>query len=329
MQPVLVVSSPVDGMVCINGRMAGAVERGHTLCAPVSPECVLFVEFKPLGLGYLPLTLRIPFSKGVPVMPAPDVRVYAALWPGRVTELEMHPERMSAPPQLLWRRGGLVFSYVDAHAPLLRCDAAEGTFFHTLPCGALPPVPEALSGALLLRGEMREGGQYALILSEDGARAGARLEGKNISTSEDGMSVRVLRECGDTAGHAFWETWAQIEGSWQKVQAEPMWAGGMPHRPQTPEQTALAAVEAAQLGMRGDAASYFAPSALPDGLLERLASYDGCTALRFALPDGRDAVGVTRLEGGVLRVIPVYFRALPGGVSGAWQLEALEIDEVP
>ena len=106
-----------------------------------------------------------------------------------------------------------------------------------------------------------------------------------------------------------------------------MWAEGMPVRPQTPADVAMAALEAAQLGLSGEAASYCAAHLADSDVFSRIGEYDGCTRLRVPLPDGSDAVGVTKLQEGVLRVYPVRYSASRGGTYGTWQLEALEVEK--
>ena len=327
MQSVLMIRAHTGGLVYLNGRMAGEAGREHPLTLPVSPNGTILLELRPFQMGYLPFTVRFSLTSGKPRLPHPDPRVYAACWPDALIELELRPERIPAPAQILFREGGICFSYMDACPPVLRCDTDSASFFHPLPDGALPPVLRPFPSARLLTGTLRSSDQYALILSDDAAHLLCTLVGRNISVLPDNASVRFIRPLGDTAGHAFLETWSNTADGWACTWSEPMWADGMPTRPQTPVDTALAAVEAAQLHLAGEAMSYCSARWGASDIFSLLAEYDGCTRLRVPLSDGSDAVGVTKLEDGILRVLPVRYTASRGGTYGAWQLESLEVDK--
>ena len=158
------------------------------------------------------------------------------------------------------------------------------------------------------------------------AKAKGRLQAL-VDLTDGGAALQILRAYGDTAGHAALETWTPAQAGWSLAASEPMWLNGAPHRPETPAETALAAMEAAQLGLMSEAASYFSPVFPCADVLARAAGYDGCTPLKYPLPDGTPAVGLIRLQGGLLTVIPARCAAVPGGTVGSWQLTGLEIDE--
>ena len=57
---------------------------------------------------------------------------------------------------------------------------------------------------------------------------------------------------------------------------------------QTAEDTVLAALQAAFLGLMGEAAAYLAPVLAAGGVLQRCAhEFGGVTALKYAPPDAR------------------------------------------
>ena len=89
----------------------------------------------------------------------------------------------------------------------------------------------------------------------------------------------------------------------------------------------MAAVEAAQLGLTGEAESYFSPVFPCAQVIARAAEYDGCVRLRRGLASGESAVGLTKLRENVLHVIPARFSAVRGGLNGAWLLTEMRIDE--
>ena len=327
MQTVLVIQSSVAGAVYLGGRLAGEVDDRHPLTLPVSPFGALILELRPFTAGYLPLALRIPLSHGVPLISAPDSRFCAALWPGDVVELELIPEPLplSAPPRFLCQIGDVRFSCLQARTPSLRCESSAAVFTHSLPDGALPPSVSPLPAGFLLTGGLPEGDQYALVLSPDASSVLLSVSGRNLSLLDGGAALRILRPSGDTVGHAALETWAASPAGWQLTASEPMWLTGGPAWPQTPEAAAIAAVEAAQLGLANEAAAYFSPLCPCADVLARAAAFDGCVPLRYPLPDGESAIGLMRLRDHLLRIVPARYSAAPGGTHGPWQLTKLEI----
>ena len=330
MQSVLVILSSAPGAVFLGGRLAGEVDGERPLTLPVAPTGALLLELRPFSQGLLPLTTRVPFSRGVPLASAlrGDARLHAALWPGGVVELELTPQPLptSEAPAPLARLNGVDISLLGAGRIL--CQSEAGQFIHSLPDGALPPRADALPGGALLRGETAGGDMYALVLSPDGGANLLTLAGREITLLEDGAAIQALILQRDTVGHARLDTWTDGPEGWRLTGSEPLWAQGAPAWPQTPQATALAAIEAAQLGLTAEAASYFSPAFPCQEVLSLAAQFDGCVPLRYPLPDGGDAVGLMRLEDGLLRVVPASYRAERGGAHGLWQLEALEIKKV-
>lgn len=330
MQTVLVVASPTAGVVYLGGRFAGEVDAGRPLTTPVSPFGPLFLELRPFGSGYLPLTLRLTLSQGRLTLPEdePDGRYFAAVWPGGTIELELMPER---PEQPVFRPisevAGVRISCAMGRKSCVRCEREGETYIHPLPEGANAPVCTPLPDGILLSGTLSDGNEYALILAPDASVVRLWLNGRDLTLPDGGHAVRMFCPAGDTVGHAWLETWSPSGVEWRRVSAEPMWEKGAPVRPETPEATALAALEAAQLGLMQEAASYFAPAASCMDALEQAARFDGCAPLRHPLPDGCPAVGLTRMEKGVLHIAPVRYAASPGGVHGFWQLTKLAVDD--
>ncbi len=325
MQTVLVIRSGAAGMVYLNGRMAGETDPDHPVTLPVSPFGAHLIELRPFDAGLLPLALRLPLSRGVPLLPAPDSRLCAALWPGGIVELELIPERLpsSSPPRLLARLGEVQFSYEQSVPPRVRCETPHAAHVHSLPESAQPPAVTPLANGFLLTGGC-ESGQYALVLSPAADSARLMLEGRNITLMEGG-AIRLMRPLGDLLGRAALETWAETPAGWQLTVSEPMWLTGGPKWPSSPEETAIAAIESAQLGHEADAASFLAPLAACPEALSQAAQYDGCTPLKYPLPGGETAVGLMKLENGLLRIVPAVYTAVPGGARGGWQLTGLQI----
>lgn len=325
MQTVLVIRSGAAGLIYLNGRMAGETDSDHPVTLPVSPFGALLIELRPFDAGLLPLALRLPLSRGIPLLSAPDSRLCAALWPGGVIELELIPEKLpsSVPPRILARLGEVQFSYEESDPPRIRCETPGSVHVHALPsCAELPSVTP-MTGGFLLTG-LCESGQYALILSPAADSVRLMLEGRNITLMEGG-AIRLLRPMDDLLGRAALETWAETPAGWQITLSEPMWLTGGPKWPATPEETAIAAIESAQLGHAADASSFLAPLAACPDALSQAAQYDGCTPLKYPLPGGETAVGLMKLENGLLRIVPAVYTAVQGGARGGWQLTGLEI----
>lgn len=315
------------GAVCLNGRMAGEVDAQHPLPLPVSPFGTLTIELRPYEPGVLPLSLRLPLTHGMPAPDHPDPRMSIALWPGGILEIELLPEHLPAPARFIAQTDSLRFFYQDGSPPHLLCDGAKLSHKYPLPHSALPPSLTPLPGALLLTGECGDGDSYALLLAPDAASLLLSVTGRNITPLDGGAALRLIRPAGDSVGHASLETWACAPSGWRLAASEPVWAQGAPVRPTTPEATAIAAVEAAQLGRMQEAAAYFAPETPHADPLERAAGFDGCVPLRYPLPGGLPAVGLMRLKDHFLQIVPAVYAHRPGGLNGGFLLTQLEIHE--
>jgi hypothetical protein len=132
--------------------MAGEADAEHPLTLPVAPFGALIIELRPFEAGVLPLTLRVPLSRGAPVLPAADPRMSAALWPGGVLEIELRPERIPSPARLIAQIGGVRLFRQDGAPPALRCESESFIREYPLPEGALMPAAELLANAILLTG---------------------------------------------------------------------------------------------------------------------------------------------------------------------------------
>lgn len=305
--------------------MAGEVEADRPLTLPVSPFGALTLALHPFDAGLLPLTLRLPLSRGAPLLSSPDPRLSVAVWPGGVIEIELKPQKLPAPDCFAGRSGNLRFFYRDGLSPCLLCEDSAAVRAFPLPDGARLPVLSELPGALLFTGGTEHGQQYAFLLAPDASALLLSVAGQSITPLENGAALRVTRSFSDSVGHGALETWASSPTGWILASSEPIWEHGAPIRPVTPEATAVAAIEAAQLGLLQEAESYFAPACPHAEALKRAAAFDGCTPLRYALPSGEAAVGLMRLKDHVLHILPARYAVQPGG--SAYLLTQLEIDE--
>lgn len=333
MQPMLIVHSDVAGLLYVNGHLAGEVSDGHSACLPVSPGGALYLEHRPMAAGYLPLARRLALSGGCPVPASLDGQkgLEVIFWPCGAVEARLAPERIEGgcPRAQVYAREGMAFKYYASSPPRVEIIHEEATYAHALPDGALPPEIKRLGGCALLLGETEGGERYLVALTGDcSARLFALCAPQLDLTAEGAQAVVPLN---DVAGHARLIRWAFEEGAVRTEQADAAWAEGAPHWPDTPEGTALAALQAANLGLNDEATAYCAPGFDAQGneAFAAARAADACLPLSYPLPDGRSAVGLaTELgaDGNCAQVRAVVYHALPlGGPQGAWRLDRLEL----
>ena len=98
MQPVLLITSTVPGLLWVNGRPAGELDGDNPVTRPVSPQGPVYLQHFPTKAGYLPLTWRLTFSAGklLPVSLDGAQGLCAVAWPGGAVEVEMTPQALAA-----------------------------------------------------------------------------------------------------------------------------------------------------------------------------------------------------------------------------------------
>lgn len=325
MQPMLIVASEIPGLIYVNGRLIGEVEEGRPQTLPVSPSGAVYLEHRPMGCSRLPMAQRIVFSGGEPLADslARAEGVEAVLWPGGLLEVELTPaENVSAPPELS-RSGGVrclcwgSCLLLERGEETVRCALPEGAQQTELcQCGALP----------CLKGRMRGGGEYAQVYSQDYGRLLLSLSGESVRIEPDG-GLEVLIDPQDLVGHARLETWRTGEEGCTLARREPLWSRGAPSWPQTPQDTALAALQAAQQGLMDEARGYLAPQSACEEALLRAQESRGCVRLPRPVPSAEPCVGLLHLENErLLRVEPVRYAAEPlPGLQGPWRLTELRV----
>ena len=296
-QPVLYVVCEVEGLVYINGRLAGVAGPERPLTAPVSPGRS-YIQYEPLYPGYLGMARPVTVGEGR--LEAGD-GLYALSWPSGLVEVEITPQRAepSAP-----RRDG-----------------------PALPEYALAPDDERQGRYSMYVGPCRDGGRYAAATDENG-RIVLEARGDESYFTQTG-EMRLFRRENDTVGHARLLTYREAEDGIQLAECENMWAPGAPKWPDSPESTAMAAAEAAIWALWAEADGYLLPEKRDAcrETLKKCAEYDCASPMRVPLPDGRSAVALCRALGertGEARAL--YYHAVPGGGSqGPWRLDWLEI----
>ncbi|MGI6239640.1 MAG: hypothetical protein ACOYI5_08455 [Christensenellales bacterium] len=322
MQPVAVISCRVPGILYINGRFAGECAPDAPLITPVSPRGAVYIEHRPLARGYAGQAHRVAFSSGALVSESVPDGVTAVRWPGGIAELELSDAPLARAESAFANVDGLPVALLRAEGTSLRVAGGE----LSLPEDAgLPEARAVLGEAVCLLGAAGAGRYLACYDAATFAPIGA-IVADDIEI-EDSGGVRALTKLGDTVGHARIEMWALLAGALEPVDSEYAWANGTPDWPKTAEDTALAAFEAAILGLDAEAEGYLAPPLRASARMARLAEgYSAATRLKYALPDHRQAIGLVRAETDrCAAVVPVYYKASAmGGAQGAWAIDALE-----
>ena len=254
---------------------------------------------------------RLVFSGGEPLAESLEAApgLHCVIWPGGSIELELSPAEY-LPDRQAFSRGGFSFMLEGGREPVLQC---EGRRLCALPEGAGLPELHSLRDSLALLGACQDG-MYLLT-------ADARMQGvtgflcaKEIELRDDG-GVRSLAAPGDLLGHAVREEWQLTPGGLMPVGRSPAWEHGAPRWPQSPEDSAIAAVEAALAGQDEEAEAYLTPRLRACAPLAGIGGRcELCVRMKYAPPDSAPCVGLLKLEGGSLaRVSPLYYTAVPSG----------------
>lgn len=321
-QPVLIVTSEVPGALYLNGRYAGEVGSEAETALPIAPRGPILIEHRPLVAGYLPMARRLTLSGGRPIALTDAAGVEAVAWPGGAIELLLTPEPGNSRAREIYDENGLLIERIGG---ALAATKAGTRRVYPLPDGARDPEIVRLPGALGLRGECGAGA-YLIALGDDGTEPILSVFGREASFSPSG-EARALEDMDDLVGHARLTRWELADGQFTPVAVENFWTRGAPEWPTTPEGAALAALQAARLGLMDEARSYLAPGATADAL-DAAAASGGALPLKYPLADGRPAVGLIDLTGDWLAIIrPVYYHASPlGGPQGVWRLDRLALE---
>lgn len=333
LQPVLMVNARVPGMVYVNGRLSGACGEGEPVSMPVAARGTLYLQFFPFSEGYLPLTRRMAFSSGRPVAGsvAGQRGLQLIAWPGGVVEAELSPQHVGREETVFAEAGEVRLCMRRGEDCQIELSRPGAQAVHALPSGAQPPEVSLTQGEVRLLGQTESGGQYLLCLKEeDLSSVLLSVSARRVDLESDG-SVRALVDEQDQAGHARLLHWTRAQdGGYAAGPEEILWAQGAPNWPDSPENTALAALEAARLGLMDEAAGYLSPALAARECAPFLAAAraDGCARMKYPMPNGRQASALLYLENeNLLTCRAVYYHALPmGGAQGVWRLDALELD---
>jgi hypothetical protein len=328
MQPVMIFSSDVPGALYLNGRYAGEVDAEVEAALPVAARGALVIEHRPLVPGYFPLARRMTLSGGTPLALTDADGVEVVAWPGGALEVLLTPEPCAAGGRVVYDENGLTVRMEEARgARGARLVAARGGArrAYPLPEGAAAPEIVSLPGALCLTGAW-DGGAYLIALGDDAAAPLLSVAGREAGVTPGG-EARAREAMDDVVGHARLTRWTFSDGRFVRINAEHFWTRGAPEWPQTPEGAALAALQAARLGLMDEARAYLAPGASA-GALEAAARAGDALPLKYPPLDGRSAVGLVEVRGDWLAAVrPVFYHASPlGGPQGVWRLDRLTLE---
>ena len=323
LQPTIVCTAAVPGMIYLNGRFAGEASRERPLYAPVPPGGATYIEYRPLrGAGGL--ARRCVFSGGAPLAESLEHAggMSCVAWPGGVLEAEFSLPQETSYPVALEGLNGILRRGMEGTALLL--DGLE----LSLPEGALPPQLLRSGGASALLGEIEGGGQYLASLPQ-GPDAPAGLVLADRIDPADGGLFSAIVSLNDSVGHGRLEQWLLDSSGLRQVSSESVWAGGAPRWPGTAEGAMIAAVEAALAGLPAEADGYLSPALAGNRPLDAIGEIcELCVPMKYGLPGERPCVGLLKSENAHLATVrPLYYRAGPsGGLQGPWQVEELWLE---
>ena len=322
LQPTIICTSPVPGMLYLNGRFAGEVSRQCPLCAPVSPWGPAYLEYRPLAGPWAGIARRCVFSGGAPLADslAEADGLYGVAWPGGALELEFRPFGESREDFAL---EGIPCAMLRGEETALALNGLE----IPLPEGAEPPRLLRLPGAAALLGDIEGGGQYLAALAGDMSAAFGTIEAERIEPAGGGLFTAIVA-LGDRVGHGRLEQWLVDGNGLNRASSESVWASGAPRWPQTAEEAMIAAVEAALAGLHAEAEGYMTPAlAAGQPLREVGAICDVCAPMKYGAPGPLPGVALLRAENGHLATArPLYYRAEEGGgAQGPWRITRIEL----
>lgn len=320
MQPMLIFSANHPGILYLNGKFAGEFSSETPLMRPVANRGAVYLEYRPLTRGVQSMARKLVFSGGIPMLESVEEAdgVNVLIWPGGAVEIELTPETIGTIPQHI-QLGGHDF-LPDGNR--LLCD---GRLISVLPDDAEIPELHFLSEGTALIGRCAAG-KYLITTDTQLQTQTGFLCAHQIELESDGR-IRAIASAEDLVGHATLELWRLTAAGLTLISSEPAWINGAPRWPQTPEETARAAVEAILVGLDSEAERYLAPGfqrLAPLSLLRERC--DLCLEMKYAPPQARPCVGLLHLEGSRMgRISPLYFQAVPSSnLQGAYLLEKLE-----
>lgn len=324
MQTIAVFTAPTGGIIKINGRFAGETGPDMPLITPVTPNGILYVEFTPFLCRFRPTAHRFSITGGEFDVKSADAACYMILWPGGICEFAITPPAAYPPESEFSMMDGRSVAILRGEAAILRV----GGNSVALPVGAqLPDMHVTENDTEIYMGACPEG-RYAAIFSAHDLAPVEAITASTIEREENGI-LRTKTLLNDTVGHVLVEAYRPSATGMELVSSEYDWATGGPTWPDSPEKTAIAAVEAALLGLDGEATGYISPAVADKGLLNSIAkNYDAVLPMKYQVSGALPAVGlVKKLTDRAATVTPLRYHAIAAkGQQGMWRLDQLELE---
>jgi len=280
--PVLVIKSPVAGLLTVNGHAACEVDGAASL--PVGNTGDIFLLFTPYG-DYLPVAMRLTFQSGELVMR--DYPFPVTVWPDSVAEVELTPKPVgSAMPGRVsdeLKSMGMLATLIrqDGFILLIEDEETDALLFRlSMPQASTGSLRELnILGQTVIGALMDEGkGQRLLLFGRDGDRIRLLVDtsGDSIRFEDEAASIRTTRSLGDEAGHGEVRVYQRREdGGYEIASHEYMLEHGSPDTEKTPAGYARAMLEALALGLSDEAQTYISPEYLKQVSIEEIRMFLG------------------------------------------------------
>lgn len=280
--PVLVIKSPVPGLLTVNGHAACEVEGAASL--PVSNTGDLFLLFTPYG-DYLPVAMRLTFQSGDLVMR--DYPFPVTVWPDSVAEVELNPKPAgSAMPGRVVdeiKSMGMVATLIrqDGFVLLIEDEENDSVLFQlNMPKASTGSLRELnILGQTVIGALMDEDkGQRLLLFGKKADRIKLLVDtsGDTIRFESEAAAIRTVKSLKDEAGHGEVRLYErQEDGSYGITSQEYMLEHGSPDTEKSPLGYARAMLEALALGLYDEAQTYLSPEYLRQVSIDEIRMFLG------------------------------------------------------
>lgn len=304
MQPIAVFTAPTPGVLSINGRFAGEAGPDSPLIMPVTPNGTLYTEFSPFSRRYRSCAHRLRIISGSFDPDSASDMCHMLLWPGGVCEFSISPPAAYPPESEYGMLDGRAVAILRGEASMLRVGQSAVALPEN---AALPDKRIAIGDIEIYLGKCSHA-RYAAAYSAADLTPLGSISADTIEINENG-NIRAVTALDDTAGHTLIETFRPSAEGFAPISAEYRLTSGSPKQPDTPEATALAAVEAAMLGLYDETAGYLAPALRPSSpLTDYAANYDAVIPMKYAPPNAAPAVALVRkLTATAAEITPLYY----------------------
>ena len=323
MQATLVICASQPGILYLNGSFLGETAPDEPLIRPVSPRGAVYLDYRPLKGGWAGVARKIVLSGGKPmpesVENAEDIGLI--FWPGNISEIEITPPCLRSDAARSFSFGRHTFS-IRGDVPKLYCgDSLLGTLPEDTD---IPKVIQMAAGYAFLG--QAGSGMYLLTADADLQSGTGFLSADEIDIDSEETITATLAE-DDFAGHITVEKWQLTPDGPELISSEPGWQNGKAKQPETAEQTALAAVQAALMGKTDEAEAFLTEELKEKQPLSKLfGQYDLCTEMKYAHPDNRPCIALLRLEGEHMAIAePLYYSCVKK--DGVFRIDQLEFGD--